>query len=159
MQNNRTPAYRLDAQQGIALLRRGAACCAPAWRDARVKTRHKKGLAVVPFDAARAQYKSRVSILCPESPSCSTSICSGRSNTLPGSNFLMKMRNPPNATPKATAMTINKPVPTKIRYSTTAQGGSVAVWLGSFQVTCVMAVAFGVAFGGFRIFIKKLLPG
>src|ERR1700730_18625485 len=84
-----------------------------------------------------AQYKSRVSILFPESPKCSTSICSGRSKTLPGSNFLMKIRKPPNATPNATAMTIKAPVPMKVRYSTTAHGGSVAVALGSFQVTCV----------------------
>src|ERR1700738_4498233 len=84
-----------------------------------------------------AQYKSRVSIVFPDSPNCSTSNRSYRSNTLPGNNLLVNTRTPPNARPKTTAITIKTPVPTKIRYRTTPNGRSVAVWLGSFQVTCV----------------------
>src|ERR1700687_1808498 len=110
---------------------RDAACGALAWCYVGRSLRSANRV------AQPAQYKSRVSIVFPDSPSCSTSIRSYRSNTLPGNNLFVKTRKPPNATPKTTAMTIKTPVPTKIRYRTTPHGGSVAVWLGSFQVTCV----------------------
>src|SRR5260370_11889201 len=76
-------------------------------------------------------------IVFPESPSCRTSICSGRSKTLPGKKIFASTRTPPNATPRTKATTMNKPVPRNILAMVVSNGGSLIVWCRSFHVTSV----------------------